>query len=210
MGCVGVGVGAFRGKERSYTPTSKTDDAGHVAKEGYVFVGKTETHEDVGATFGVSIGYKMGVSFTSVPGKGFSSGLGTEAHLDFRYKRLMLTGGYASEGASSDGVSLRYTGLFGQLTYFAPLSSILFVHVGAAVQDGTATFATTPDATGQDSDALGVRGLAGVTLVVPLDDFPDLMFRVEGRYTRSQEIVVAGEKLNFSSVSMLGETLFFF
>ena len=122
----------------------------------------------------------------------------------------MLTGGYASEGACSDGVSLRYTGLFGQLTYFAPLSSILFVHVGAAVQDGTATFATTPDATGQDSDALGVRGLAGLTLVVPLDDFPDLMFRVEGRYTRSQEIVVAGEKLNFSSVSMLGETLFFF
>jgi hypothetical protein len=143
-------------------------------------------------------------------------GQAIEIHFDLRLTRLMLSAGYADEGGSSKGAELRYGGYFGQLSYFHPVTVgegpfDLYLHGGAAVQDGAVTF-TQPGLRDLDEDAVGFRGSLGFSLVLKTGDLssvaPDLMIRGETRYTRTSPVDTdPARPTGFAAVSMMGEVL---
>jgi hypothetical protein len=91
-GCLGIGVGSLRSKYRTNITTRKDDGEGHVAPSGYAFV-VDNSGMDLGNLFGADLGWKLGPSWTSIPGQGMSVGKSIELHLDVRLSRFMLSGG---------------------------------------------------------------------------------------------------------------------
>jgi hypothetical protein len=219
-GCAGFGVGSLRSKFRTSEGSSVVVGAGvlpngHMAKVGDIVTEKS-SYMDIGHIVGADLAYKLGPSWTSIPGQGMSSGKAIEIHLDLRFFRFMLSGGYASEGASNGGASLRFDGFFGQLSYFHPIASgamvDLYAHAGAAVQDGTVAYIPGANSRELDADALGFRGSLGFSGVLKTGDlgglWPDLMLRLEARYTRTGNVQIIQENpTGFSNLGLLGEVL---
>ncbi len=205
-GC--FGVGAFRARDRS--GTFRSDDQSNV-RAGYERV-HSESWTDVGEAFGVSIGFKPAFVFGPNPAGGpLGTGYGFDAHLNFRWRMLELTGGYAREYLTfADKSTFGHdSGVIGLHYYFdLPNDDEHLVHpyLGAAVQVGTVTRGST-----EVEDIVGGRGTAGVAFVIPevLWD-NDVMLRVEGRFVGTQPVAIAPTPTSFLLGAVALEALVFF
>lgn len=208
-GC-GFGVGAFRGRER--VGSFRSDDQSGV-KEGYERV-NTERWTDEGQDFGVSIGFQPAVVFAAPPGGGpIGVGYGFDAHLNFRWRMLELTGGYALERADFEGPQrLERNGFVVGLNYYFLIGdSPVVPYAGAAFQFGDVCFGAAGCDSGRVEDIAGGRATLGAALVIPEALFEqDLMLRLEGRFIATQPVEAGGRKGPFLGGALALEALLFF
>ena len=209
-GC-GFGVGSFR--ERNRSGLFRSDNQEGVAT-GYERVHR-ESWTDTGGTLGTFIGFKPAVIFGPHPQTGvLGVGYGFEAHLNFRWRMLELTGGFASEAIDFEADKSRFahgSGVVG-LNYYFLGSEYFFPYLGASFQMGTVRFIRPNTRDVSTDDVIGGRGTVGLAVVLPGVIWEnDLMLRLEGRFigTLPARVPPEGPSAMATSASFLGGAVSF-
>jgi hypothetical protein len=203
-GC-GFGVGSFHNKPRSAT----FSDGPVAGKPGYEYYHQ-ESWEDLTGTYNVHLGYKVGASFASAPGRDVAMGRANEVALETRFGRYGLLLGWSEDKATYDDVVVAYNAFFigGRFLLTPPSPLMLDLNIGIA-QGEACTYK--PDDLGciSTGDDVAFRGGLGANIYFYASDTMDVFARVEGRVTATEKAPGLADE-RFKSVALLTELGFQF
>jgi hypothetical protein len=204
VGC-GFGVGSFHNKPRTGTFV----DGPVENKPGYVYAHQ-ESWTDLSGTYNVHLGYKVGASFASAPGRDTAAGRATEVALETRFGRYGLLLGWSEDKATYDDIVVAYNAFFigGRFLLTPPSTVMLDLNIGVA-QGEACTYK--PDDLGciSTGDDVAARAGLGANVYFYASDTMDVFARVEGRVTASEKAPGLGDE-RFMSAALLTELGFQF
>ena len=204
-GC-GFGVGSFHNKPRSAT----FEDGPVAGKPGYVYT-HDESWTDMTGTYNVHLGWKVGVSAASAPGRGTASGRADEVALEMRFGRFGVSVGWARDAATYADIVAAYSALFigGRYLLTPPGRVMLDLNVGIA-QGEACTYKPGADyGCSMTGDDLAGRAGIGANIYFYASESMDVFGRVEGRVTATEKAPALSDE-RFTSAALLGELGFQF
>jgi hypothetical protein len=196
-------VGSFHNKPRSGVFYDHTDDKGQAW-------GRRESWTDLTGTYNVHLGWKVGASFASAPGRDTASGRADEVALETRFGRFGLLLGWSNDKATYDDVVAEYKALFigGRFLLTPPARVMLDLNLSIA-QGEACTYAPDDNGCITTGDDLAARGGIGANAYVYASDTMDVFARVEGRVTATEKAPGFNNE-RFTSAALLGELGFQF